>query len=159
MGRRSNLMKQRRAPDNPGNPAHAVTQTAQLLKSEVRYTGPLPMGQEFAKYEETLPGAAHRIVSMAESQQVHRQELEKFSAQTDREVQHTLVKVWGRNSGWGIVCATYLGTLLIVGGILLIWHGKSAEGLGTIGTAVATLVGVYVWGGRQKSKNEQPTDS
>lgn len=39
-------------------------------------SGPLPEGEELEKYENTLPGAADRIVSMSENEGVHRRGLE-----------------------------------------------------------------------------------
>jgi len=40
------------------------------------HSGPLPPPQDFAEYEQTLPGVADRILSMAEKQAGHRQALE-----------------------------------------------------------------------------------
>jgi len=39
-------------------------------------TGPLPLSKEFAGYEEVLPGAAERILALAEKEAVHRHENE-----------------------------------------------------------------------------------
>ncbi len=36
---------------------------------EVRYSGPVPPAEEFARYEEVLPGSADRLISMAEREQ------------------------------------------------------------------------------------------
>lgn len=41
------------------------------------YSGPIPPASELAKYKETLPDAPERIMSMAETQQKHRNELER----------------------------------------------------------------------------------
>lgn len=51
--------------DESGEPLteHQIIQIAQ------RYQGPLPHPQEFAGFEEVLPGAADRILSMAEKRQ------------------------------------------------------------------------------------------
>ena len=38
-----------------------------------RFSGPLPHPEDLAKYEQVLPGAADRIISMAEQQAAHRQ--------------------------------------------------------------------------------------
>lgn len=35
-------------------------------------TGPLPVSKEFAGYEEVLPGAAERILALAEKEAIHR---------------------------------------------------------------------------------------
>jgi uncharacterized membrane protein len=41
------------------------------------FSGPLPPPEALERYNQVLPGAAERIISMAESQHAHRQELEK----------------------------------------------------------------------------------
>ena len=70
---------------------------AEVLKSlpeEIRevvlkaasFSGPLPPSPMFREYEDVLPGAGDRILSMAERQAAHRQEWEKsalLSAQKD----------------------------------------------------------------------------
>lgn len=42
-----------------------------------RFSGPLPHPEDLAKYEQILPGAADRLIRMAEQQAAHRQNLEK----------------------------------------------------------------------------------
>lgn len=37
------------------------------------YSGPIPSANELKKYEDVLPGAAERIIAMAENQSRHRQ--------------------------------------------------------------------------------------
>ena len=39
------------------------------LSQEVRYSGPIPPAEEFARYEDVLPGSADRLISMAEREQ------------------------------------------------------------------------------------------
>ena len=40
------------------------------------YSGPLPTSKEFSSYEQALPGAANRILAMAEKEVEHRQKNE-----------------------------------------------------------------------------------
>jgi uncharacterized membrane protein len=46
----------------------------QIQKQQVAmsYSGPLPTAQQFAEYERTLPGAANRILALAEKEAEHR---------------------------------------------------------------------------------------
>lgn len=37
--------------------------------TEVKYSGPIPPAEEFARYEDVLPGSADRLISMAEREQ------------------------------------------------------------------------------------------
>ena len=41
------------------------------------YSGPLPAPEDFAKYDSVLPGAAERILKMAEENSVHRRQMER----------------------------------------------------------------------------------
>ncbi len=49
----------------------------QLVRAEAYYSGPLPDAAQMERYERTLPGAADRIIAMAESEEEHRHEVEK----------------------------------------------------------------------------------
>ena len=49
-------------------------------------SGPIPPHEELAGYEAVLPGSANRILSMAEGQSKHRQNLE------DRVIRHDIIK-------------------------------------------------------------------
>ncbi len=46
-------------------------------------SGPLPAADEIAKYEIALPGAANRIIIMAETQQSHILEMQKLQQSED----------------------------------------------------------------------------
>ena len=46
-----------------------------VIRSEM-YSGPIPSPEALARYEEIQPGAADRIIKMAEKQQEHRMSLE-----------------------------------------------------------------------------------
>ena len=52
---------------------HEAGRVSDLIHAE--YRGPLPAASEFAKYEQTLPGAADRILAMAELEQSNRHDL------------------------------------------------------------------------------------
>ncbi|GHV14680.1 hypothetical protein AGMMS49938_11250 [Fibrobacterales bacterium] len=46
------------------------------IETSVTYVGPLPPANDFSKYEQTLPGAAHRILTLAEQEAEHRRKNE-----------------------------------------------------------------------------------
>ncbi len=55
-----------------------LLQTAFLaIEERSSFSGPLPPPEDFAKYEEVLPGATDRILKMAEEQSEHRMYCEK----------------------------------------------------------------------------------
>src|ERR1700687_4427800 len=65
----------RNTPATADGPQHV----GQLLhhRQETLFQGPLPRPEDFAAYERVLPGAADRILKMAEKQGDHRQLLER----------------------------------------------------------------------------------
>jgi len=58
-----------------GLPAAVKKEIVRTVQGVV-YSGPLPTPQDFGKYDEILPGAAERILTMAENQSKHRQKIE-----------------------------------------------------------------------------------
>ena len=61
---------------------------ATILSHSLTYSGPLPTASELGKYEQICQGAADRIISMAEKQAEHRQNIETIAikAATERSV-------------------------------------------------------------------------
>lgn len=61
------------------SPDEKNSAAAQLVKvaATLSYSGPLPPPEALQRYDQILPGAANRIIKMAESQHEHRQKLEK----------------------------------------------------------------------------------
>ena len=113
------------------------------------FSGPLPPPEALERYNQIVPGAAERIIAMAESQHDHRQELEKHVIHSN-------------------VSAQRLGTLLgfivamtaIIGGIWLIHEGKDTAGLASVLTALGALVGVFVYSKvEQKKELDKKTEA
>jgi uncharacterized membrane protein len=69
------------------------------------YKGPLPTSNEFAGYERTLPGAAERILVMAEKEAAHRRE-------NDDKLIDATIKLSGRR---GQLIALAVSCLALVG--------------------------------------------
>jgi uncharacterized membrane protein len=60
-------------------PADKRAAVLAILHQEVTsFRGPLPPPEALKQYDETIPGAAERILAMAEKQQEHRSKLEKM---------------------------------------------------------------------------------
>jgi uncharacterized membrane protein len=116
--------------------------TFQITTSGVHYSGPLPHPDILIKYNEAHPGAADRIISMAEKQAAHRRELEK-----------TVVDTNCHNSKRGPIYGFIICMAAICGGVYLIQLGKGAAGLASIITALASLAIVFVYG-RKKQDQE-----
>jgi uncharacterized membrane protein len=118
------------------------TGTFQITAAGMQFSGPLPHPDILVKYNEAHPGAADRIIAMAEKQAIHRQELERKVITTNCH-NAKLGPIYGF-----LICMTAIG-----GGIYLIQLGKGAAGLTSIITALASLAVVFVYG-RTKQKQE-----
>ena len=53
-------------PDAPEGIIEAIREALSLRRVSMSYKAPLPLASEFRRYEEVLPGAANRILGMAE---------------------------------------------------------------------------------------------
>ena len=118
---------------------------------ETVFSGPLPPPEILEKYEQILPGAAERILSMAETQSKHRISLEGRVIDADIT-----------NSKRGLIFGFIIGLVGIGGGIYSIYLGHVISGSLLTGGALASLVGTFVYGSHKKrteieSKREKPS--
>jgi uncharacterized membrane protein len=118
----------------PRNPSPNLTQVAISSRS-----APLPHPSELEEYDRILPGAAERILAMAESQSTHRQGMEKKALFTE-----------SINSRLGIISALVIGVagLSIAGFCIYTGHDTAGATLG--GTTLGSLVWTFVYGTRQR---------
>ncbi len=98
------------------------------------------LGQRsFAGYEEALPGAADRILKMAEKQAEHRQYVEKKMVDTE-----------SRDSFLGIISALAIALFIIIAGttVIVAVPGIHATVAGLIIdlTGIATVIGTFLKG-------------
>lgn len=106
------------------NPPSSARVNNQLSVSHQSFSGPIPPPALLEGYEAILPGAAERILVLAESEAVHRRELEK------REIlaNIALAKSEHRQVYVGQFCALAISVLFILSGAFLIYSGKSIPG-------------------------------
>ena len=106
--------------------------------------GPLPAAAELERYEHILPGAADRIIGMAERQAAHRQRLEEFALRSEDR------RSWGGLIVGGIVALGFL-----VGSVVL--GLKDQPWLGGVlgGTTLISIVGTFVYGTRSRRAERQ----
>ncbi|BAH07908.1 DUF2335 domain-containing protein [Clostridium kluyveri] len=106
------------------------------------FTGPLPPPEIFEKYEKVCPGAADRIICMAEKQMNHRHSLEEKFLDSS-----------SRNSIVGIISALIVSiTVIVVGGVCIV-KGYSISGTIFGGMGIATIVTTFLR--NTKMKNEK----
>jgi uncharacterized membrane protein len=119
----------------PKTPTAVQVQTTQTM------VGPLPPPTILEGYEKTCPGAADRIIKMAELEQSHRH------VQEGRFLRHSSSLIaLGQILGFlvalfGISCGTYL-----------VYKGRDATGLACVITTLVALVSVYIYGRASASK-------
>jgi hypothetical protein len=99
----------------------------------ISYEGPLPPAQELIRYNQAHPDAAHRIITMAERQEAHRQKLE------------TLGLLFGF-----VIVVTVIGA-----GAFLIFNDKPGTGLVIALSGIATLVWPFILNHQTKEKRTQ----
>ena len=116
----------------------AIRQQQQQQHESLMYIGPLPPSKEFSGYEQALPGAADRILTLTEQEAEHRRKNEK------EIVQHSIKK-----SGRGQIFAFILA-LVSLG--IVFFSILKGEPLGTIVPAIIALSSlIAVFAGKKQS--------
>jgi uncharacterized membrane protein len=109
-----------------------------------KFEGPLPPPSMLAQYDDIVPGAAEKIITIFESQVKHRQELEK-----------TVIKSDIIDSKLGMILGFLISIAAIAAGTYCILNGHSIEGTLLSGGALTGLVSVFVYGSRQRKKERE----
>jgi uncharacterized membrane protein len=112
-----------RADEAKGEDIARPEATAVVRAVSIEFRGALPHPQLLKQYDEVVPGAAERIVGLAERQVHHRQSME------------------GRSQTFTFS----LALITVLGGIVLIALGRAAQGLVPLVAAVAGLGGLFVY--------------
>lgn len=107
------------------------------LLLQASWEGPLPPPQILEGYESIVPGAADRILRMAEAQSESRLQIET-----------TIVTGDSRRAYLGIVAGFILSMVVIGGGIYLIATDHDWAGACLIGLNLVGLAGVFVYGSK-----------
>ncbi len=128
------------SPPQNNQDSHSV----QLKRQQVTFSGPLPPPAILEHYDQVVPGAAERIITMTEQQSKHRQTLESKVVASD---------VF--NSKLGLIFGFILGIVAIGGGILLTLQGQPIYGTIFGGLYLIGIVGVFVYGSQQRRKERQ----
>jgi uncharacterized membrane protein len=117
----------------------------QLVQETQIHQGPIPSPQDFAAYERVLPGAADRILKMAETQATHRQGLERFAVQGD-----FFKAMMGTVLGY----IAFAGAM--AGAVFLLFNNKPIESLGTFIVALGSAFGPKIYADFIQPKSPQP---
>jgi uncharacterized membrane protein len=97
------------------------------------HAGPLPPAREFGRYDEVLPGAGDRILSMAENEQAHRHEMERG-----------MLKSESGFKGRGQLFA-FLGLIVMLGAVIaMALMGQAVAGASLGGAVIVGVVALFL---------------
>lgn len=128
---------------NPATPSNA-TRSAIISYQQQSFSGPLPPPALLREYEEITSGFAAIIVEQFQKQGDHRMWIEKRA-----------VEQRGKTELLGQVFAFFIGAGAIVGGTLMVKWGAPASGVATIIAAIGSLVGLYLYGRHQQTRERE----
>lgn len=115
------------------NPQKQGSTVIRTEYSAEHFRGPLPPPETFGSYDKVLPGAAERILRMAEKQQEHRHSMEMRIVRGEIGAEYL-----------GQLFAFLLGVTGMGGGIYLMAIGVSGFGIAAFLAALATLAGAFI---------------
>ncbi len=122
---------------------------ARIYMEERRsYNGPLPAPEDFQQYEQVLPGAADRILSMAEKQLSHRTDLEK-----------SIVKENFKQSSAGQIIGGILALFCIVASFFLGIEGHDILAGVIASTTVIGVITVFVLNKKPEEEKEDKSNN
>ena len=113
-----------------------------IVQVDTEWNAPLPSPIDFRGYEDTLPGAANRILEMAENEQDHRHQRELSALEIART--SIVGDSWKSRSGMALGFA--LGVTGIACGTYLSASGHDISGMALFLASLASLVGVSIYG-------------
>jgi len=126
--------------NNPSQPNNeSPERRLQMVKQELHFSGPLPPPETLEKYENVIPGAAERILSMAEKQSDHRQQLEKTVINSDT-----------KNSRRGLCFALAMGLLSLLLSTFLVYNGHTVGGTILGGSYLVSVISSFIYGSQQR---------
>lgn len=121
----------------------------QIVSAEY-FQGPLPRPADLVQYNAAVPGAADRILHQFEEQSAHRRALETKVVESNVASERR-----------GIYAATWVTTLFVVGGFVLIGVGQSVPGIGALAWGAAQVSGsfmVNILGRRRELRRKQEVE-
>ena len=131
--------------DEPSEPDNPWQKEGSLITHERRETtmhvGPIPSAGLMREYKELGDDFPERIVAMAEKEQAYRHtySLEALNAYKQEQLLQTRLAQTGQILGFLLATGALLGSMLLLGA------GRSIAGLATFASALAVLVGTFVY--------------
>lgn len=136
--------EQKRAPVEPERVVEELKRLSPKVQQTIfaQFIGPLPPPEVFAGYDQVLPGAAERILKMAEDEANHR-----------RSQESKLVISTCQDGRLGLWMGFLIGVLGISGSCVVAVIGNALAGSVMGIASLAALAGVFVYGSRQRNQS------
>ena len=114
------------------------------------YSGPLPQPQAMNAYEDALPGAADRILTMAEQKAEQQRRMEQGTlALAELEIHSAY-----RQSFLGLVFGAVVAVVIVAGGAYMAFLGHAEAGAGVIGGTIVGMAATFVYGARMRGPRD-----
>ena len=121
----------------------SIRQIALSVVQESSHSGPLPSAEQYRQYEEILPGAAERILAMAEKEQEGRLEWQRKALDASIHFRHR-----------GQTFAGILAGLFVLVAVLLVALQQYIPAVTVLGM-IAALAGVFISGRYGKAAKDE----
>lgn len=156
----SNHRRDRQLANRPQEDPHTQpVQPAEILALTRTTTGPLPSPEILAQYDKVVPGAALRIIEMAEAQAKHRRELERTQMEANVSIARQGLQLDSRGQLFGFIIAiTGLGAAAFT--VYLVPNGYGVAAAAAFGgVPLASLIYAYMHGRKPDSKPSETSQS
>jgi uncharacterized membrane protein len=119
----------------------------QIIQELSHFSGPLPSPEHLFNYDKVAPGAANRIIDMAEKNQENRLYLTRIMAESD-------VKKSLRGQAFGFLIAVIAFTVATICAFL----DQKEIGIASIGFSLVSIVSTFVLGRKSKDSRKAKKD-
>jgi len=128
---------------------NVISPAADIPKKEIAvsqrpmWSGPLPDPKSFREYENTLPGAANRIIQIAENEQRYRHEFNMDLLRSDR-----LLKIIG-------IIAAFLIIIILLGSTIFLYYISKNQWIAmSIICEIAIIAGLFIFWSKPKKEDQ-----
>ena len=119
-------------------------ENVQIIQQLRHFSGPLPSPDNLLNYDKVTPGAANRIIEMAEKNQEHRLYINRVLAESD-------VKKSLRGQIFGFAIAAIAFTVATICAFL----DQKEIGMASIGFSLVSIVSTFVLGRKSKDNTKK----
>ncbi len=147
----------------PNKPLSAIEratapESRRQLTAETSYSGPLPPPELMRRYDELVPGAAERILRMAEQEAAHRQRASERQLDASIKLQEKQLdlaelqanKVF-KSDTLGQILGLMVSLACIAGAVYLAMNGQAWVAAAMVGLPLAAIIKAFQWHKTEKN--------